>query len=532
MSSYTKSPDEIEQDILATRSHIDRTLDVLTMRLSPSGLVDQAVRTARETGGEFTLNLGRAVRDNPVPTALIGLGLGWLMVSGRRSNGAGYDTGYRPERVSDHAVGERHRYSVSESGVAPTSSVEARNVEVPDDWSAAYEDQPGEWVDAEGRPRSGGRAERAKVAAKDAYWGAKARAGETAADVRGSVGDASKKGSETVRGAAERSKTSARETGERLRDAGRDASDKARASARDASERIQATGRDASERARDAAERARRYGSDTADRAAAAVEEGRYRASEALRGAGDASRRASSAVRDSASSAYRRGGSLARSASDQAREVAGSAGTMAREHPIAVGFALAAAGAILASMAPRTRREDELLGEKSDQLKDAAREAASAQVERAREAASAAVDAGIEEARRKGLTPEGAKESLDKTVADGIGVAKTAARAGADTAKGEVETATSAEKAERDGHDQSLERKTDRPSAPTSAASKDDSSLARTLEETGRLTGVSGISTAPTPGGSFGSTMDSHPADTPMVDAESGDKTASAANRV
>ncbi len=532
MTSYrSKSPDEIEQDIIATRAHIDRTLDVLTARLSPSGLLDQAVRTARETGGEFTLNFGRTVRDNPIPTTLLGIGLGWLMLSGRRSGGDGHDSGYRPEIVSDRAVGERYRYGVSETGVAPTSSVEARNPDVPDDWSAAYEDQPDEWVDAEGRPRRGARAEQASAAAKGAYRDAKTRAEETAADVRGSVSDAASRSSEAARDAAARSRASAHEAGDRLRDASRDASEKLRSTGRDASDRMHAAGRDVSDRAHDAAERARRYGSDTAERASAAYREGRHRASEAVHGASDAGRRASGAVRESAYSAYRQGEHLARSAGGQARDIAGSAGTMAKEHPIAAGLALAAVGAILASMAPRTRREDEWLGEKSDQVKDAVREAASVQAERARHAASAAVDAGTEEARRKGLTPEGVRESLDKTVADGIGVVKTAAEAGADTAKREFD-AEPAGMSEAGRSDRASRDKPDTP-AGTSTSSAADKSAARALAESGRVTEVSGVSTAPVAGGSFGSATDSHPVDdTDEVQSESGDQASSAANRV
>ncbi len=48
------------------------------------------MHTARETGGEFTLNLGRTVRANPLPVALLGIGLGWLMVADRqRKSGYG-----------------------------------------------------------------------------------------------------------------------------------------------------------------------------------------------------------------------------------------------------------------------------------------------------------------------------------------------------------------------------------------------------------------------------------------------------------
>ncbi len=54
------------------------------MRLSPGRMVDEALVYAREAGvADFGRNLGRSVRDNPLPVALVGVGLAWLMAGGR-----------------------------------------------------------------------------------------------------------------------------------------------------------------------------------------------------------------------------------------------------------------------------------------------------------------------------------------------------------------------------------------------------------------------------------------------------------------
>lgn len=461
MKNYRNiSPDEIEQDIASTRAHIDQTLDVLTARLSPSGLVDQAIRTARDTGGEFTLNLGRTIRENPVPTALLGLGVGWLMLAGRKPRDGGYiehtddlESGYEPGR----------RYRVSPAGLAPTSSVETHDLDVPEDWTAAYDDQPLDELDAEGRPGGGDRVDATKAAAKEAYQQVR----EGAAGARASLGGSAKRGGEAARDAAERAKRSAHDLGERVSDSGRRTS-----------ERVRETAHGLSDRASEAAARARLYGSSVADRAA---------------------------------DAYQRGGYAARRASWRAREAAGSAGSFAREHPIAVGLGIAAVGAVIAAFLPRTRREDELLGEKADELKAAAREQAEIQAERARDAATAAIEAGKQQAREAGLTPEGIKEKLSETAAAAAGVARSAAEAGSEKAK---ETSgkpaagsadASAEKARAGkssgpggGSETELVKPAvGTPSTPTPTA------------PTGGVAGVSGIQPTPTPGGSFGSTMDS-----------------------
>ncbi|MGZ8995161.1 MAG: DUF3618 domain-containing protein [Rhodospirillales bacterium] len=453
------SPDEIEQDIAGTRAHIDRTLDVLTARLSPSGLLDQALRTARDTGGEFTLNLGRTIRENPVPSALVGLGLGWLILAGRSSSGNGgyiehgddIDTGYEPRR----------RYQVSSSGLAPTGTLETSDLDVPEDWSAAYDDQPLDETDAEGRPGAGDRVQAAKAAGKDAYEQVR----EGASGARSSLAESAKRGGDVARDAAERAKLSAREVRDRASSTGRKTSERAREMAHGLSDRASAT-----------AARAKLYGSSVADRA---------------------------------TDAYRRGGDAAREASWRAKQAAGSAGSFAREHPIAVGLGIAAIGAAIAAFLPRTRREDELMGDTADELKAAAREQAEIQAERARDAAAAAIEAGKEKAREAGLTPEGIKEKLNETAAAAAGVAKSAAEAGAGKAKEAMN------KPSPEGDPSADKAKPGKSSAPGGGS---EAELVKPAigeptpsTPTGGIAGVSGISTPPTPGAAVGSTMDSHP---------------------
>ncbi len=480
------SPDEIEQDIAGTRAHIDRTLDVLTARLSPSGLVDQALRTARDTGGEFTLNLGRTIRENPVPTALLGLGLGWLMLAGRKPGDGGYiehfdddeddfdaNTGYEPRR----------RYKVSPSGLAPTSTLETSDLDVPEDWSAAYDDQPTDETGLEGSSGGGDRVQATKAAGKQAYE--QVRAGASGASA--SLAASAKQGTHAARDAADRAKASAREIRGRMGEGGRRTSERARDMAHGLSDRASAT-----------AAQARLYGSSVAERA---------------------------------SDAYRRGGDVARSASWKAREAAGSAGSLAREHPIAFGLGIAALGAAIAAFLPRTRREDELMGEKADELKAAAREQAEVQAERARDAASAAIEAGKQQAREAGLTPDGIKEKLNETAAAAANVAQSAAEAGAGKAKepagrpsgGQSEAAGEKAKANKPGS-QSAGPSGGSSGGPAGAAVTEPVTPAvgaptpatpPSASPTGGVAGVSGIPTPPVQGGSFGSTMDSRPVSPP-----------------
>lgn len=72
-----------------TRARLSGNLDTLQARLTPSQLVDQAVAYLRtDNGKRFTRNLGTSVRENPMPAAVTGIGLAWLMVSnGMRASG-------------------------------------------------------------------------------------------------------------------------------------------------------------------------------------------------------------------------------------------------------------------------------------------------------------------------------------------------------------------------------------------------------------------------------------------------------------
>lgn len=78
MTTHHASPDAIEGEISETRRDIGRTLDALESRLSPGQMVDQVFGYLKENGGGFADNLGRSVRDNPLPVTLIGVGLAWM----------------------------------------------------------------------------------------------------------------------------------------------------------------------------------------------------------------------------------------------------------------------------------------------------------------------------------------------------------------------------------------------------------------------------------------------------------------------
>lgn len=83
-----RRPEEIEQELDRTRAQVSSTIDAIQSKLTPGQMMDQAFAYARTSlPADFGANLGNTVRDNPVPVALLGVGIAWLMMSGRNADG-------------------------------------------------------------------------------------------------------------------------------------------------------------------------------------------------------------------------------------------------------------------------------------------------------------------------------------------------------------------------------------------------------------------------------------------------------------
>jgi ElaB/YqjD/DUF883 family membrane-anchored ribosome-binding protein len=79
----SRSTHEIERDVERTRSDIEDTVEALREKMSVGQIVDEASRYLRHSGGsEAMSNLAAQAKANPMPLALVGIGLAWLM-SGR-----------------------------------------------------------------------------------------------------------------------------------------------------------------------------------------------------------------------------------------------------------------------------------------------------------------------------------------------------------------------------------------------------------------------------------------------------------------
>ncbi len=82
-------PTRIERDLDQTRARLGGHLSELQDRLSPGQVLDDAMAYFRGSeGADFGRNLLDSVRANPLPAALTGIGLAWLMTTGPRAGAA------------------------------------------------------------------------------------------------------------------------------------------------------------------------------------------------------------------------------------------------------------------------------------------------------------------------------------------------------------------------------------------------------------------------------------------------------------
>ena len=85
MSDRTHDPEVIERDLEATRARLDHDLSELTRRLSPGQILDEALSYLRNNQGVgFVRRLTDSIRERPLPVALTGVGMAWLMIAGPR----------------------------------------------------------------------------------------------------------------------------------------------------------------------------------------------------------------------------------------------------------------------------------------------------------------------------------------------------------------------------------------------------------------------------------------------------------------
>ncbi|MDQ2733886.1 MAG: DUF3618 domain-containing protein [Pseudomonadota bacterium] len=125
-SNDERSAAQIQDDVRRTRGELDATLNALEHRLAPGQLMEDGLHYLRTNGAtEYVANLGDAAKRDPIPLALVGVGLAWLMLSARRVPFEGEDaasgsTAAISSGVRDAASGVKDTISGMRESVSET----------------------------------------------------------------------------------------------------------------------------------------------------------------------------------------------------------------------------------------------------------------------------------------------------------------------------------------------------------------------------------------------------------------------------
>lgn len=399
MSTDHRTPHEIEREIERERAELAGTVNEIQDRFSPDYLIREVARGFSEHGGDFGRSVRDSVKQNPVGLALTGIGLAWMMF------GRSYE-----DRPADYEEVRRRRMIDARADRVARSYDKLS----PDAYADINED--GDGFDEADGPAFGPARPRRRAAAYVVTRRYPTRTRWAYADVendwddddwddddwneddwdRDGLGDKAARGARSVRdGAASGVSTvadSVRRAGQGAADAGRSASDRAARMRDSLAEGTQ----------------------DLSDAARARVIDARARFI-------DARRRADRAARDYAA----RG--------------ADGVSDFIEQQPLVAGALALAVGAALAGSLPRTRREDEMFGEKSDQLYDEAERIFRRERAKVEDVARAAADEArdiVDEKHRQADDAAPGQKSAVEAASDEV---RTASERIADRAREEAE---------------------------------------------------------------------------------------------
>ena len=89
-NKVNQDPATLEREADARRANLNRTLNAVEQRFSPNHLMEQTVEYFGEHGSDIAQSVSRSVKENPLPLLLTGVGLAWLISSQSRSSTSNY----------------------------------------------------------------------------------------------------------------------------------------------------------------------------------------------------------------------------------------------------------------------------------------------------------------------------------------------------------------------------------------------------------------------------------------------------------
>lgn len=95
----------MQRDIRDSRAHIGEAIGALKQRLNPRHIKENTMNRMTHSASQASSSVGGVVRNNPLPIAMIGLGLGWLLLTQ-----SGYDRRLANSRTIGRMSDRAERY--------------------------------------------------------------------------------------------------------------------------------------------------------------------------------------------------------------------------------------------------------------------------------------------------------------------------------------------------------------------------------------------------------------------------------------
>ena len=110
-----KTAEDVEREVEASRGNLDRTVEALKSKMTPGQLFDEATHAMGGAGQQVVSKFVDQAKENPMPLAVMGLGLAWLMTSSNKGGSRSmsyeeraFSTDYGSTvRDKVHAVGDK-----------------------------------------------------------------------------------------------------------------------------------------------------------------------------------------------------------------------------------------------------------------------------------------------------------------------------------------------------------------------------------------------------------------------------------------
>ena len=82
----TKTAAEVEMEVEASRGQLDRTMEALKDKMTPGQLFDEASHAMGGMGEQLLSKFMEQAKENPMPLAVMGVGLAWLMAGSKKGD--------------------------------------------------------------------------------------------------------------------------------------------------------------------------------------------------------------------------------------------------------------------------------------------------------------------------------------------------------------------------------------------------------------------------------------------------------------